>query len=66
MSFKAPELREQFGRCIELTRQHGLDIADEATGAKDIIESHIARHFEVSREVIHRRVEADGLWGELA
>jgi Zn-dependent peptidase ImmA (M78 family) len=57
-----PELREWFSRCIELTRQHGLDIADEASGAKEIIESHIARHFEVSRDVIHRRIETDNLW----
>lgn len=60
----SPELREQFVECIELTKQHGLDASDEATGAKDVIESNIARHFEVSRDVIHRRIEADGLWDE--
>lgn len=60
-----PELREQFAQCIDLTKQHGLDVSDEATGAKDIIESHIARNFDVSRDVIHRRVETDGLWDEL-
>ena len=59
------ELSEQFIQCIELTKQHGLDASDEATGAKEIIESHIARHFEVSRDVVHRRIEADNLWGEV-
>ena len=44
----SPELRKQFVECIELTKQHGLDASDEATGAKDVIESNIARHFEVS------------------
>lgn len=60
-----PELRDQFVQCIALTKQHGLDVTDEATGAKDIIESHIARHFEVSRDVVHRRIEADELWDEI-
>jgi len=60
-----PELRDQFEQCIKLTKEHGLDASDEATGARDIIESHIARHFEVSRDVVHRRIEADALWGEV-
>ena len=42
-----------------------LDALDEATGTKDVIESNIARHFEVSRDVIHRRIEADNLWNEI-
>jgi hypothetical protein len=60
-----PELRSELVRCIALTREHGLDPSDEATGAIDIIESHLARRFEVSRDVVHRRIEADGLWDEV-
>ena len=59
-----PELREQFVACFELAKRHGLDPMDEATGAKDVIESKIARHFKVSRDVVHRRIEADNLWEE--
>lgn len=59
------QLREQLIACIELIKQHGLDALDEATGAKDVIESNIARHSEVSRDVVHRRIEADGLWDEI-
>ena len=61
----SPELREQFVACIDLAKQHGLDASDEATGARMVIESNIARHFEVSRDVVHRRIEAENLWDEI-
>jgi len=58
----AQELRVRFFQCLEQIKQRDLDISDEASGAKEIIEAHIARYFGVSQQVIHRRIEADELW----
>ena len=52
-----------FKECVSLAQQNGIDILDEATGGREYVESFLGRdHFNVSAEVIHRRVEADGLW----
>lgn len=55
-------LQTSFDKCVELAKQHGIDIADETSGAQAIVESYIAKEFEVSAEVVHRRLEADGVW----
>lgn len=59
------ELRAQFNECLDEVRQAGIDPSDEATGARRIIEMRIGRHFQVSSEVVHRRIEADDLWAEV-
>ena len=56
------DLRRTFDACVERARQSGIDIAEVASGAKDTVESYIAREFQVSRDVVHRRLDADGLW----
>ncbi len=58
------DLRVIFDRCMVLAKDNSLDVFDEATGARDYIESHIARHFCVSTHVAHRRVENDNLWDD--
>lgn len=57
-----PELRSRFEACVELAKQQGIDITDEASGAQEIVESYIAREFEVSTAVVQRRMVADVLW----
>lgn len=61
----SPELRERFRECVAKASEAGLDVNDEAAGVRDHIESYLGRQFEVSSEVVHRRLEADSLWSEL-
>lgn len=60
------DLSQEFSECIIRAKQQGLDVLDEVTGARDIIESYIGRRFKVSRDVVHRRLEADRLWETMA
>lgn len=55
------ELNDKYEECILRVREAGLDPTDEVSGAIDVIESHLGRYFEVSREVIHRRLQHDNL-----
>jgi len=55
-------LRTSFDRCVDHAKQQGIDITDEASGAQVIVEGYIAKEFEVSADVVHRRLDADGLW----
>lgn len=48
--------------CIELGHKNGIDFDEKETGAREAAEQYIARAFEVSADVIHRRVEYDSLW----
>jgi Zn-dependent peptidase ImmA (M78 family) len=57
-----PDLRKRFLQCVDRARQHGVEVADADTGARDIVESYIAEAFEVSPAVVHRRIEEDRLW----
>jgi hypothetical protein len=58
----AADLESQLRACLNTATAQGIDPSDEATGARDLIEGYLGRAFEVSRDVIHRRVDADGLW----
>jgi len=57
-----PDLETEFRQCVAMARQQGLDIHDEATGAQELVESYIGRAFDVSRDVIHKRLETERLW----
>lgn len=57
-----PDLRSRFEACVEVAKQQGIDITDEASGAQEIVESYVAKEFEVSAAVVQRRMFADGLW----
>jgi hypothetical protein len=43
-------------------KKNDIDFEDLDTGAKEIVENYVAREFEVSSDVIHRRIEKDDLW----
>jgi Zn-dependent peptidase ImmA (M78 family) len=58
------ELRGVFFDCVELAQQHDIDFDERGTGAREAVEDHIAKIFEVSSDVIHRRIEYDSLWHE--
>ena len=59
------ELIEMFRTCIEMAKSAQLDVADESTGVREYVEAHLGRKFEVSEDVIHRRIEKDGLWNTI-
>ena len=54
-------LHSVLAECVAKAEKAGLDVHDEVSGAMDYVESYIGRTFEVSAEVIHRRLEAEGL-----
>jgi hypothetical protein len=56
------KLREVFYDFVEKGQRHGIDFDALGTGARETIEEHIAKVFEVSADVIHRRIEYDSLW----
>jgi hypothetical protein len=58
----AVELRQRFFDDVEKGQQDGIDFDELATGARELVEAHIADVFEVSAEVIHKRIEFDKLW----
>lgn len=58
----AQDLEGEFRSSVERAKEAGVDVMDENSGARDLIESYVARQFQVSRDVVHRRLDADGLW----
>jgi len=58
------KLREVFFDYVELAQEHSIDFDQPGTGAREAAEDHIAGIFEVSPDVIHRRIEYDTLWHE--
>jgi len=55
-------LREAFFDFVEAGQRQGVDFDEAGTGAREVVEEHIAKRFQVSPEVVHRRIERDGLW----
>ena len=58
----AAELREVFFGYVEKGQAHGIDFDEPGSGVRELAERHIANSFEVSVEVIHKRIEFDELW----
>jgi hypothetical protein len=58
----AAELREAFFDYVEKGQAHEIDFDEPGTGARELVEEHLATIFEVSAEVIHKRIEFDTLW----
>jgi Zn-dependent peptidase ImmA (M78 family) len=58
----AHELRQAFFDDVEKGQGNGVDFDEPATGARELVEAHLADIFEVSAEVIHKRIEFDKLW----
>lgn len=58
----AAELREKFFDFVERAQKNGIDFDEPGTGAREFVEEQIAGIFEVSAEVIHKRIEFDKLW----
>ena len=56
------ELQEYFRSAMNVAASNGIDTTEISDASKDIVESYIARFFEVSRDVVHKRIEDDGLW----
>jgi hypothetical protein len=56
------ELRTAFFDVVEPAQEQGIDFDDVGNGARDAVEDQLAKVFEVSAAVIHRRIEFDGLW----
>ena len=56
------ELREAFHDFLEEGQEHGIEFDEPDTGAREAAEAHIAKLFEVSSDVVHRRIEKDRLW----
>jgi len=56
------ELRQKFFDDVEKGQQSEIDFDEPATGAREVVEDHLADIFEVSSEVIHKRIEFDKLW----
>jgi len=47
---------------VEEARTAGIDLHEMDDDAKHIVQSHIGRYFEVSAEVIKKRMQKDNLW----
>jgi hypothetical protein len=58
----AAELRVKFFDDVEKGQSSGIDFDEPATGARELVEDHLADLFEVSAEVVHKRIEFDQLW----
>jgi hypothetical protein len=58
----AAELRAAFFDYVEKAQDHGIDFDESGTGAREAAEEHLAGIFDVSPEVIHKRIEFDKLW----
>lgn len=56
------KLRGVFFDYVEKAQKHGIDFDDPETGVRETAEYHIALSFEVSADVIHKRIEYDSLW----
>lgn len=58
----ADQLRSVFFDYVEKAQHHGIDFDEPGTGVRELAEEHMAGDFEVSSQVIHKRIELDGLW----
>ena len=57
------ELSEKLNEGIEIAKEHGIDVDNQDSGARDHIEkTFVANYFNVSAPVVRRRVDDDGLW----
>jgi Zn-dependent peptidase ImmA (M78 family) len=56
------ELRDAFFDYVEKGQGVGVDFDELGNGAREAAEEHIAGIFDVSAEVVHRRIEYDKLW----
>ncbi len=56
------KLKNIFLDCVEKMKQNSVKFDEIESGAREIVDSYIARDFEVSSDVIHRRIEKDQLW----
>ncbi len=57
-------LKMAFFDYVEVAQAHGIDFDQPETGVREEAEAHIAKLFEVSPDVVHRRIEFDKLWHE--
>ncbi len=55
-------LADMFADKIEEARKAGINLKDIDSPLRKVITSNIGKHFEVSSEVIKRRMEKDSLW----
>ena len=55
-------LNALFQESAEKALQAGIDLHELDDDGRKIIESNLGRHFEVSREVIGKRMNYDKLW----
>lgn len=55
-------LRDAFEVLAKTASEAGIDMSDPPTEVRRLAESHLARHFLVSADVIRRRMKADKLW----
>jgi Zn-dependent peptidase ImmA (M78 family) len=58
------ELKAAFDAAAARAEAAGVSLADASDETKRILESHIARHFDVSIDVVTRRMKSDSLWPE--
>lgn len=55
-------LQDLFGTKLEEAKRAGIDLQEIDEGMRKTIESHMGRYFEVSADVIRRRMKYDKLW----
>jgi hypothetical protein len=58
----AAELRQVFFDDVEKGQSNGVNFDEPGTGVRELVEAHLATSFEVSADVIHKRIEFDELW----
>jgi Zn-dependent peptidase ImmA (M78 family) len=58
------ELETEFNDVIQTASDAGIDLYLSGDAARKLAETEIARRFEVSSQVIQRRVQKDALWAE--
>ena len=55
-------LKDLFEASVKQAAKAGVKLRQIDEDARKVVESNIARHFEVSREVITKRMKAEKLW----
>src|SRR5205085_1959240 len=56
-------LRDLFADATEKAMRAGVDLRDVDESARKIVASSLGKHFEVSADVILKRLEKERLWG---
>jgi Zn-dependent peptidase ImmA (M78 family) len=56
-----PPLRRELPKCIAMVKKHGGWIAKDASTAQDFVEECLAKRFDVSQDVISKRLIKEGL-----